>query len=415
MRKFISAAIAFAMTVSAFAGMTVARAAEDGKGTAVDPYVVSTAAEWESATKTGYIQLGADIATETAQRTAGNLTLDLNGHTLSSNKAAVVEVFNNHTFTLVDTGSTKGKLINSSTGYGIKVAANNATANINGASVQSGGQGILVNGAGASLTLDQAVIDTSNIAINIAGTATAIINSGTFNGNKSYVGTTLNIAGSADVTINGGTFEYNGTASSCVISGTSNVTINGGKFYNPNRTKAAIVTDKNFNGVLNINGGTFENTNETAATSYSYMDGNEGNGTPSVIINGGIFNSAIASGKPANTKTKINITGGTFVQDPSTIAIATIDENSVVKNNGTGTWTVTAKAAPATHPAYFIFDGAVAGVTYNTVKINVTESGVQKDGSATLKTAITLEEDASIGLEITGVPDDVVIKTITLE
>lgn len=109
---YMKRVISFVASLSVLAGMingfTVANAATNGNGTEEDPYIVSTAAEWTAATKTGYIKLGADITTETVQRTAGNLTLDLNGHTLTSNKAAVVEVYYNHEFTLVDTGITKG-------------------------------------------------------------------------------------------------------------------------------------------------------------------------------------------------------------------------------------------------------------------------------------------------------------------
>jgi len=413
MKKLISAVFAFAIAAGVMAGMTVANAASNGAGTAEDPYIVSTAADWEGATKTGYIQLGADITTETAQRTAGKFTLDLNGHTLSSNKATVIEVYTNHTFTLTDTGVTKGKLINSSTGYGVKVSAVNSTFNFNGAAIQSGGQGVLVNGTGAVMNVTNGVVDSVNIAMNIAGSTTATINGITVNSNPSYTGTSMNIAGTADVTINNATINYNGTANSVVVSGKSNITINGGAFYNPNRTKAAIVNDKNFSGVLTINGGTFENTNATAATSYSLMDGNEGAGSPSIIINGGNFKSPFTITKSAQTVTSIQIKGGTFVFDPT----SKVDtENYDVTDNGNGTYTVTAKSAPATVTGYYTFEKTDdEAQSYSTVKITVLENAETKQGTAPLPTVVELSQGATFGLTIEGIPADVTITGITLE
>ena len=347
MKRYISLISALSVLTGMMSGFVAANAAADGNGTEIDPYVVSTAEEWESAKKQGYIQLGADITTTVGPRTAADLTVDLHGHTLTSSAASVLEVYGGHTFTLVDTGSTKGALVNSGTGYGIKVAANNATANINGASVRSKGQAVLVSAATApTLNLENAIIDGGTYAINVASGGIVNIKSATINNDAEYKGYTIYAQGSSVVTVDDGTFHYNGTVSSVVVSGNASVTINGGTFYNPNTKRGVINNAKGYTGTLTINGGVFENTYE--GIGYSILDGDEGttDTPPSIIIKGGNFNSIFGRVKPNNTKTQVLIEGGTFVFDPASYVNTGY---SKITDNGNGTWTVTSDGeTPAT-------------------------------------------------------------------
>ena len=263
--------------------------------------------------------------------------VDLNGHTLTSNTSAVIEMV--HDITIVDTGSTKGALknTNSNTSYGIKCAAKNVTLNVEGAEIDAASQAIMLNGAGSVVNLkDNAVINGGAYAINAGANGTLNIESAIINSDASYNGYAMNASG-AVVTIEDGTFNYHGTMSSMTVSSTSTVTINGGTFTNPNIKRGVINNAKGYSGTLTINGGTFENTN---AGGYSILDGDEATtASPPVInITGGNFKSAIGFTKPNNTTTDITITGGTFSFDPAVYIKDTEMYEKV--DNGDGTYTV---------------------------------------------------------------------------
>ncbi len=85
--------------------------------------------------------------------------LDLNGHTLTSSGPFVVDP--RHEITIVDTGSTKGAIINTGTtqtSYGIR-GTTTATINTDGAEIDAGGQAILINVAGRKCNIKDAVIN----------------------------------------------------------------------------------------------------------------------------------------------------------------------------------------------------------------------------------------------------------------
>ncbi len=337
MKKLVSLIVILTICTSIFGGLSVTYATDNGSGTESDPYIVSSADEWVSAVKKGYIRLNSDITTTSGVKTAGVMTLDLNGHTLTSNAGSVIEMV--HDLTIVDTGAVKGaiKNTNTATSYGIKCAYKNVTLNIEGAEIDAISQAIMLNAAGAVVNLkDNAVINGGTYAINGGANGTLNIESAVINGDKSYTGYAVSTSGAA-VTINDGTFSYNGTMSSVVVSGSSIVTINGGRFTNPNSKRGVINNAKGYSGTLTINGGTFENTN---AGGYSILDGDEATTTSAPVINitGGIFKSSIGFTKPANTKTEIAVTGGTFSFDPSSY-IKDI-ENYEKIDNGDGTYTV---------------------------------------------------------------------------
>ena len=265
--------------------------------------------------------------------------VDLNGHTLTSNTSAVIEMV--YDLTILDTGATKGALknTNSSTSYGIKCAAKNVTLNVEGAEIDAASQAIMLNGANSVVNLKgNAVINGGAHAINAGANGTLNIESAVINSDESYKGYVFSASG-AVVTIENGTFNYNGTMSSIVVSGKSNITINGGAFTNPNSKRGVINNAKGYSGTLTINGGTFENTNSGG---YSILDGDEATtATPPVInITGGNFKSAIGFTKPNNTTTEIIITGGSFIFDPKQY----IDENIYAAVNKDGMYTVVDKS-----------------------------------------------------------------------
>ena len=169
-----------------------------------------------------------------------------------------------HEITIVDTGSTKGAIINTGTtqtSYGIRGTTEAATINIDGAEIDAGGQAILINVAGRKCNIKDAVINGGSYAINVGTNGGEInIDNALINNKADYKGYALYLQGGIAI-IDDGTFGYNGTTNTLLVARSSELTINGGTFTNPNSGRGAIVTDKQFVGTVTINGGVFENTN----------------------------------------------------------------------------------------------------------------------------------------------------------
>ncbi|MDY3031057.1 MAG: cellulase family glycosylhydrolase [Clostridia bacterium] len=280
--------------------------------------IVTTAEEFIGLTGAdGDVILGADIDLGTTGfKTRCNLVLDLNGHTLTSNCSAVIEM--SHKLTVIDTAKNKGAVINSATSatsYGIKCAIKNTELIIDGAMICARAQAVMVNGTDSTVKIKNAVINGGSYAINLANGILTVENTVT-NSSENYKGYALYASGGR-VTVNGGEFNYNGTVSSIVAAAAAEVTINDGKFTNPNAKRGVINNTKGYYGTLTINGGTFENTYN--GTGYSILDGDEATTetAPNIIINGGTFLDGIGFSKPANTTTKIEVKGGTFAFDPT--------------------------------------------------------------------------------------------------
>ena len=320
---------------------TAAPTATPGAGQATEPpegdfRIIKTAEEFLALTANdAKVKLGADIDLGTSGiKTRCATYLDLNGHTLTSATNAVIEL--SHSFTLVDTGDTKGAIINTNTGnsYAIKCATKNLTVNIDGAEVNAGGQAILLNGIGSVMNIRDAVINGGTHAINIAN-GSLCIEGTVINGNADYKGFALYASGGT-VIVEDGTYKYNGTTNTIGVSGAAAVTINGGTFINPNKNRGAINTVKGFSGVLTINDGTLVNTAEGG---YSILDGDETTteSAPVINITGGTFRSPFGKTKPAVSKTEITVTGGTFSFDPSAYVDA---ENYSVSVDGDNMYTV---------------------------------------------------------------------------
>lgn len=301
---------------------------------------VSTAEEFLTLTASdSAVKLGADIDLGTSGfKTKCAMTIDLNGHLLASNTSSVIEM--DHNLTVIDSCESKGAIVNTNTAisYAIKCARSNLTLNVDGVSVKAGGQAILLNGENSAVNISNAVINGGTYALNIANGVlnidTAVINS-----DSEYKGYALYASGGT-VMINGGEFNYNGTASSVVVSAGANVTINGGNFYNPNFKRGVLNNTKGFYGTLTINGGTFTNTYN--GVGYSILDGDEAttDTAPQIIINGGEFKNVFGFTKPTNTTTQITITGGVFAFNPeeyvdtSKYSITEVDSHYVVSESG---------------------------------------------------------------------------------
>lgn len=339
MKKLLSASVAFAAAVGMLTvGLVTAHAEVTGTGTVGDPYIVTTADDWNDVAKSGYIKLNGNIDTTIAAKTSGTMTLDLNGYTITTSGASIVEVL--HDFVLTDSTYKKGAIINTNTGsssYGIKCALKNTDIKIKDAVIKAGGQAVMINATGTSVDIENTNIDGGQYALNIVNGSLSINGDTIINSDTDYKGYALNASGGT-VTVESGIFNYNGTTNTAVVSGTADVTINGGTFSNANKSRGAIATTKTFNNTLKIYDGVFTATNN----SNSILDSNEGGDyAPKIEIYGGNFTGAFGKIKPAISVTDISVMGGTFSFDPTSYVDTEICD---VTSNDDLTWTVSQKS-----------------------------------------------------------------------
>ena len=269
--------------------------------------ILDTEAELAAAVAAGgEVKLDADINLVNSLTNSGNVTLNLNGKTVSLNVAATKTsalITNNGTLTIKDSVG-GGKLIYTSSvvnsGYSTSTIINNGTLTVE--------SGIIENASakgGASYAVDNYNTLTVNGGTFIAnGTSirqaqfgnrdnTVIINGGESSG---YAGLQLHIFSAAKKTttvINGGTFNGDYAMYSYFYkaedSGNTDITVNGGAFngssaalylYNHNAGSAefnAAVKGGNFNGGV-----------------YVFMTNTEGEYVDLPVITGGTFSEGVA-------------------------------------------------------------------------------------------------------------------------
>lgn len=290
----------FSCTVTGYAGYVVNPSTTDGVTTytqeAADIKYTTTAnvVSYKSFSPTGFsgsgtYQLLRDVTTSATRIALGvlakNVTVDLNGHTLTNTAASSAS---NYCFGLVRTNQ-KLTIKDSSEGKTGKVVANNC---------------IFMDRSGNELNIEAAIEVTGDFAVSTNGSSTT---SGTINikdGAKLTSNVTaIYLPGKADVTISGGTIT--GTTGIYQKSGTLNIT--GGSItgngaaaeyvFNGNgatSTGDAVVIDNcGYPGgtpAPAISGGTFSSTNGKAVASYASGEGNE---PVTGFISGGTFSSNV--------------------------------------------------------------------------------------------------------------------------
>ena len=244
--------------------------------------------------------------------TASNVTLDLNGHTLTSTATDCAILLSRagsssspKIFNLIDTSDEKGGIlkVNPDANIGIQVSgkynqvtigegvtfdgncvallSENQTLTVNGTINGGNDFAVSTNGSttkNATITINEGAVLTSNVtAMYLPGTGTTTISGGTITGsNGIYVKSgELNITG-GEITGNGETAEF---------------------VHNPNGTSivgaALVVENCSYPGgapAVNVTGGTFTSANADAIASYSYGDGNE---PISQFVHGGYFSTEL--------------------------------------------------------------------------------------------------------------------------
>lgn len=167
-----------------------------------------------------------------------DITLDLNGHSITSSASGAVAVKNNGSLTVKDTSGEKaGKII--STKYAGIGAGDNSTTTFESGNIESV-EGAIITGkaVGATISINGGTFSaTDNAVIMGNGSArdgnanTIIINGGTFNSqiiSAGYVACGIYAPWKDVITVNGGTFNITNGCGICARAGS--VTINGGEF-----------------------------------------------------------------------------------------------------------------------------------------------------------------------------------------
>lgn len=194
-----------------------------------------------SATEATTIQLTDDVdlgAYSLVILAAKNITLDLNGHSITSSASGAVAVKNNGTLTVKDTsGEHAGKII--STKYAGIGAGDNSVTTFESGNIESV-EGAIITGkvVGATITINGGTLSASDNAVIMGngssreGSANTItINGGTFNGgivSAGYVACGIYAPWKDVITVNCGTFNITGGCGICARAGS--VTVNGGEF-----------------------------------------------------------------------------------------------------------------------------------------------------------------------------------------
>ncbi len=288
---------------------------------------------------------------------ARNVTLDLNGHTLTSTASDFAFLLtragsetSHYTFDLVNTaeGTTgtlavaasataiqaQGKYSDITIGKNVVISSGsvtlmseNQTLNVEGTINGGNDFAIATNGAttkNATINIKDGAVLTSNVtAVYLPGTGTTTVEDG-----ATITGATGIYIKSGNLNITGGTINGTGAREAYTYNG------NGA-----NSTGNALVIDNcGYPGgapVVNITGGMFNSTNNEAVGSYAYGEGNEPIGK---FISGGSFSSQVPAEFCAEgyEPTEILPNGKYGVRIEQNITLSETADNSTMLNNLNG-------------------------------------------------------------------------------
>lgn len=304
----LAALMSVSTTVVAFAepaapGAVTTTETGDPAASEADGTVKTADALKEAVKKGGTVKLGEKITASIEIPAEAEVTLDLNGHTLT-NETSKHTITNKGTLTIIDSSAEKDGVVDN-VSHGKAALFND----IKGVAILNGGEFTRSKEAGSDsetsgknswYTIKNVGEMTINEGVKVSqkrGKYSSLIANGFQNSTEQGYGTEVKL------TINGGTFVdgiNNVKNDEC-----GNLVINGGQFSNDG------VTVMNWEKA-EINGGTFESSNSTALSNGSYKDG-----TGNLTINGGTYTSAegkaiLGAGRGNTGKQMTKVNGGVF-------------------------------------------------------------------------------------------------------
>ena len=365
LKRLTSLLIAGCMMVSMAPVSAVTAFAEDSTGTSVSASESITTYEQlknaiENASDGAKIVLEGDITGTVIIPEGKNITLDLNGCTITATGTAV---YNKGKLTVTDSKGT-GKIV--STGnVGIAVGSNSSTT-IDSVTI-TGQEGAVITSyaVGATITINDGTFTAIDNAV-VSGNGKArpgdpneiTINGGTFNGGittPGYVACGIYSPWQDEITVNGGTFNITNGAG--IVARAGSVTVIGGTF-NTTGNATGKVGDSRI--VVPCSALVFD-----SAAGYPAMDAQS-----TIKVSGGTFKSddgvdAItvirSENDTDNTNKRVAVSNGTFSTDPSEYCE---NGDDIVNNNGV--FTVNPKIDDAASSSGDGAGAVVAGVVIGT-------------------------------------------------
>ena len=241
------APVAFAAEGDASTGGSASGGAGSSEGTPAESLQAKIKAAAENG---GTVTLDKDYTEAITIPAEKNITLDLNGHKISSGATTIL---NNGTLIVRDSSETKNGVIESTGNVGICAGSNSVTT-VEYANIQAP-EGAVITGyaTGATITVENGVFTVSDNAV-IAGNGTKrvgnanviTINGGTFTGNiktAGYIACGIYAPWKDIITVNGGNFTVNNGIG--IVARAGQVTVNGGTFTCTGSAKGG-VGDKHF-------------------------------------------------------------------------------------------------------------------------------------------------------------------------
>ncbi len=314
LKKLLAGALSAAMVLGTMAIPAFADESTSGNAAKIGDQCYSTLKDAVAAANANdTIEILSDVTESIEIAADKNITLDLNGNTLTNtNDKHTIE--NNGTLTINDSSNDKtGTVDNVIHARGALVNHEGAVATLNGGKFYrslEAGNSPDNNGGNSWYT----ILNQGTMTINDGAT---VENGGCYS---------ANIRTDSELTVNGGTFK--GGINTIKVDENGELTINDGNFSNENATCIF-----NWNKTT-INGGTFTRPN-IANTSVCNGFWDPTSAVGELTITGGTFNGVVGNyaDYPGGI---ITISGGTFTTDVSKYATA----NRTVMKNSDGTYTV---------------------------------------------------------------------------
>lgn len=276
----------------------VAAAAQIG-----DKNYASVQAAIDAANEGDTVKLLADAAEDVTVAESKNLTLDLNGFTLTNVKGHTIT--NNGTLTITDSSEAKTGTVDNLTNGKAPVENNQgATCTIAGGIFtrsQEAGKTPENSGGNSYYYIENfgTMAIGGDVKVSSEGHFSSLVHNGWYDGSKNTAKT------NAVMTIDSGSFA--GGINTIKNDDYGEITINGGNFKNATQHPLFNVN------VATVNGGTFESSTNSAVYTKAYDDSADKGTT---IINGGTFKSATGKNdflvNDDTHKSTVAVSGGTF-------------------------------------------------------------------------------------------------------
>lgn len=314
------------------------------------------------------VQLMKDVLLGTYISVNKNISLDLNGKTVSCNNANGAFVVMSKTLTIDDTSGEKDGVVKGTSNYGCRVYGAAATLTVENGTVSGAKVGIYTVG---NVNIEGGSVTGGKYGIQLSGNKTVTVKGGTVTGNTIGVAATNGTVSMSGGTVSGGShgISAQNNAKSVSLSGgtvsgkTAGVYAAGSKLA---VSVESVVTSSDGYGVWFCNGATLQvkdgaDISGKSGVIVAYNPDENDLGAKLIMTGGNVTGAQYGiSGNGSNDNTTIEIAGGTItggvtaIYHPQvgdmTISGGTITGKNGVQYSGAGNLTITGGTVTATLP-----------------------------------------------------------------